>query len=197
MIRQLLRRYKQARKMRQRLAAGKPIPMPGVAKRALLREVAERHKLGVFVETGTHRGETPWALRDVFGKIYTIEIEPLKVEAAKKLFAKCPHVECLQGDSGKVLPQVLAKLDKPALFWLDGHFMDEHSGDPNDPTPVSAEVKMVLEHPVRGHVILIDDARLFGTPGYPTLEAVRGEVMRRRPDLEWSVELDVIRLVPR
>lgn len=56
---------------------------------------------------------------------------------------------------------------------------------------------MVLAHPVRGHVILIDDARLFGTPGYPTLEAVRGEVERQRPDLDWSVELDVIRLVPR
>jgi len=196
MIRQLIWNYKQARKMRRWQAAGRPIPMPGVAKRAMLRETALRHKLTVFVETGTHRGETPWVLKDVFERIYTIEIEPAKVDAAKRKFARHPHVECLLGDSGKVLPQVLAKLNKPALFWLDGHFMDEHSGDPNDPTPVSAEVRMVLDHPVQDHVILIDDARLFGTPGYPTLDAVRGEVERRRPDLAWSVELDVIRLVP-
>ena len=37
-------------------------------------------------------------------------------------------------------------------------------------------------HPVRRHLVLIDDARLFtGTAGYPTIEELRGWIARERP----------------
>jgi hypothetical protein len=46
-------------------------------------------------------------------------------------------------------------------------------------------------------VIIIDDARLFGTdPGYPTLEEVNSLVKEWQPDLDVEVELDSIRVTP-
>jgi len=49
---------------------------------------------------------------------------------------------------------------------------------------------------VRGHVVLIDDARLFdGTDGYPTIAEVRAQVERERPGSALRVESDIIRCV--
>ncbi len=197
-IREALRAYRQARKVRRWERDGKPIPMPSAAKRRTLRGYAEKYRLAVFIETGTHRGDTIAALRGACGRIVSIELEPSKVVAARARFASVPGVEILEGDSGVVLPGVLAALDRPALFWLDAHYMGAGSGRVDDQTPISGELAAVLAHPVKGHVIVVDDARLFtGRDGYPTLEAVRQAIAKARPDVEWAVEFDLIRLTPR
>ncbi len=171
--------------------------MPGAAKRELLSEMARRHGLRVFVETGTHRGDTVAALRAVFQRLVTIELEPAKVAAARRRFAGDAGVEVLEGDSAQVLPGVVAGLAERALFWLDGHYMGPGSGDAARRTPISAEIEAVLRHKIRDHVILIDDARYFvGRGGYPRLDELRASVAALRPDLAWSVEHDVIRLEP-
>ncbi len=171
--------------------------MPGPAKRDVLRALALRHGTRVFVETGTHRGDTVADLRPLFERIFTIELEPAKVEAARGRFRGDAAVEVLQGDSAQVLPGVVGPLTQPALFWLDGHYMGPGSGDALDHTPISAEIEAVLRHPVRGHVVAIDDARLFvGRDGYPTLDALERSVKALRPDLGWSVTDDIIRIEP-
>jgi len=171
--------------------------MPGAAKREILAEVARRHGTRVFVETGTHRGDTVAALRAAFERLVTIELEPAKVAAARARFAGDAGVEVLEGDSAQVLPGVVTRLTERALFWLDGHYMGPGSGDALNHTPISAEIEAVLRHRIREHVLLIDDARLFvGTQGYPMLEALRASVAALRPDLTWSVEHDLIRIEP-
>lgn len=195
-----VRRWRAAherRRFARWVAEGRPLPMPGSAKRETLRQVARRHGPRVFVETGTHRGDTVAALRAEFDRLVTIELEPAKVEAARIRFRGDPAIEVLEGDSAVVLPQVVAALAQPALFWLDGHYMGPGSGDATNHTPISAEIESVLRHPVRRHVVLIDDARLFvGADGYPPLADLERSVKALRPDLTWSVEHDVIRLEP-
>ena len=52
-----------------------------------------------------------------------------------------------------------------------------------------------FRHPVKNHVILIDDARLFnGTNGYPTLGEVKEAAETTRPDFSFYVEQDIIRI---
>jgi hypothetical protein len=59
-------------------------------------------------------------------------------------------------------------------------------------------LKAIVEHFLRGHVILIDDARLFdGTEDYPKIEEIGELVQRKMPDWEFSVSNDVIRIHPR
>ena len=139
---------------------------PDNAKRRLLRATAERHGLRVLVETGTYMGETAWALRQVFDRIETIELEPKLAGLARVRFASSPSVHVHEGDSAVVLPGILAALGEPAVFWLDAHpSTDRTAGD--GAIPLRAELDAIAGHPVSGHVVLIDDLRYLGTPGFP------------------------------
>lgn len=62
-------------------------------------------------------------------------------------------------------------------------------------TPILEEVKHVLEHPVAGHVLLIDDARAFtGRRDYPTLDALHQYINLIKPGLAYHVKDDIIRV---
>src|SRR2546422_8845348 len=99
-----------------------PVPVTHGVKQGVLRSYAERYRLKVFVETGTLRGDMVEAMKPLFQKICSIELsEPLFV-AAKRRFQADRHVELIQGDSGKELGRIVARIDQPALFWLDGHY---------------------------------------------------------------------------
>ena len=170
-------------------------PPPGF-KRQIIRKYASDHKLDTMIETGTFNGEMDFALKDAFARIVTIELSPEYHAAAVRRFARFPQIECMKGDSGVVLPAVIAKIQKPVLFWLDAHYSAGLTAQAEVDTPVSAELDAIFNHPVRNHVILIDDARCFdGTHDYPRIEDLKKSVAQARPDLQFSVEDDIIRIV--
>jgi hypothetical protein len=176
--------------------AGRPLPAPHVVKQQALIDVQRRYGLRTLVETGTFTGEMIHAMRGRFDRIVSIELSAELHRAAKLRFRDDPTVTLLQGDSGALLPEVLASLAGPALFWLDGHYMGEGSGRGTIDTPIAEELTAVMRHGVRGHAVLIDDARLFdGTGGYPRLEELRAWVTRARPDAAVEVADDIIRCV--
>jgi hypothetical protein len=139
--------------------------------RALLRDVAKRYDLRVLVETGTYMGETAWALRREFDRIETIELEPTLARLARVRFKKVRNVHAQEGDSASVLPRILVVLTEPALFWLDAHPGTDRSAR-DAPIPLRAELAAIGQHPVGGHVVLIDDLKYLGTAGYPTLAEI-------------------------
>ena len=107
------------------------------------------------------------------------------------------NVQLLVGDSASVLPGILATLHEPALFWLDAHYSGTGTTLGDRVTPISAELNAVLGHPVRGHVVLIDDAREFHDStrsGYPGPEVV--VVAARQCGDKMSEKHDIFFLVP-
>jgi hypothetical protein len=70
-----------------------------------------------------------------------------------------------------VLPRILEVLTEPALFWLDAHPGTNRSAR-DAPIPLRAELAAIRRHPVGGHVVLVDDLKYLGTPGYPTLAEI-------------------------
>jgi hypothetical protein len=63
-------------------------------------------------------------------------------------------------------------------------------------TPISAEINTVLASPIDGHVILVDDARLFdGTHDYPVLDELIRAV-RAEGRFNVAVLADIIRFTP-
>jgi hypothetical protein len=52
-----------------------------------------------------------------------------------------------------------------------------------------------LDHPIRDHVVLIDDASCFnGNNDYPTLEELRLLVRSHRPDMALNLADDIVRV---
>ncbi|HEY2374039.1 MAG TPA: hypothetical protein VGH82_16080 [Gaiellaceae bacterium] len=176
--------------------AGRPIPPPPEVKQHVLLEYTRRYGLGTFVETGTFLGDTAAAMEPHIDRLVTIEISPELAARARERFAAKRRVRIIEGDSGRVLPAILDELREPALFWLDGHFSGGITGRGDEDTPVRTELRAVLDHPLKSHVILIDDARDFTGGDYPTLEEVAELVRTHGDDYSFDVRDDIIRLTP-
>jgi len=134
---------------------------------SLKKEVLEKYLNKYFVETGTHIGNSvQLALNCGFEKIITMEINPEKVESAKKRFSKEIEegkVIILQGDTVETFKEALKLLDGPATFWLDAHWDDGPQGEYLCPLPI--ELEEIKKTSIKNHTLLIDDRRLFGLDG--------------------------------
>ena len=180
---------------------GCPAPAPASVKREIIRGYGAAHQLSVFIETGTWHGDTVAALSQSMTAIYSIELSEPLFQAARQRFANQPRITLFQGDSGAVLPTLLKTQDKPCLFWLDGHFSggDTACGDEETPilTELAAIFRWVNHNPktVGRSVILVDDARLFGTGQYPRLDQVKQLVNHLAASASFEVKHDIIRIV--
>lgn len=193
----VLRPFTEWRVYRSWARAGRPIPAPPIVKQRILKTALREHGLRTVIETGTFTGETVAALAPLARRIVSIELDDRMHQAARRRFAGQPHIELLHGDSGRLLPDVLASLSEPALFWLDGHFTGGASARTDVDSPILAEVAALLAHPVTGHIVLIDDAREFtGNGGYPTIEQLRARIHAARPSASVTVADDIIRWQP-
>jgi hypothetical protein len=165
-------------------------------KRDVIREHRARYRLHTFVETGTYLGDMIWSLKYEFDRIYSIEIDPVLAKRAQTLLSGFENVTVLEGNSGDLLPQVLEKLDEPALFWLDAHYSGGITGGAGMENPVLREVRHILADGP-GHIILVDDARLFdGTDNYPTLNQLAATAASSPQPRRVEMQGDIICLLP-
>ena len=180
------------------LRSGCSGPAPAPIKRQIIKAYQEFHQLWGFVETGTHLGDTlAFIARDNRIRCCSIELDGELYRNAKDRFGNYSNVRVFHGDSGEVLPAIIEELSSPTLFWLDGHYSGGVTAKGESDTPVSKELRTILDSSVKDHVILIDDARCFdGTNGYPFLDQLLA-VVRRQAEYEVEVSADIIRLTPR
>ncbi len=156
-------------------------------------EFKKRFNPNVFIETGTYRGDMVEAVKNYFGKIYTIELGEELHKKAQKRFAKDKHIELILGDSGIELPKILSRLNEPAQFWLDAHGSQGETVYGEIFTPIEEELKAILNHSIKNHVILIDDARCFnGKDDYPPLSSI--EEIAIKGGYLFEMKNDIIRL---
>jgi hypothetical protein len=151
--------------------------------------------IDAFVETGTYRGDTIEALRSRFRSVWSIELSHVLAARAQQRFAASPNVRILEGDSAVVLRTILPEISEPCLFWLDGHWSGGETALGDSETPLLAELNAVLARSYRD-IILVDDARLFGTGDYPSSEMIADLVDRARPARALSIRHDIARIVP-
>ena len=175
---------------------GRPVRSPHLVKQRAVLEYARRYKLRTLIETGTYYGEMVAAVKDQFDQLYSIEFDPELARRAIKRFAGDPRVDILEGDSQKVLPELLKAISQPALFWLDAGYWG-WANLARDPQRLSVEVEAALAHPVQGHVVLMDDARMLdGRNGAPTYDELRSRIAARYPDRRVELLHDIIRITP-
>src|SRR5262249_10931676 len=98
------------------------------------------------------------AVADLFQRCYTIELSPELHRRTQIRPSHLSHVTCIRGERGAELPRILAHVDESALFWLDAHASGGQTADAGF-DPILRELDAIYRHPVKRHVILIDDAR--------------------------------------
>lgn len=174
-----------------------------IEKRKVIEALRESNQLTTLVETGTFLGDTVEAFKDKFDRIISIELSEELAAKARLRFANTPHITIEQGDSGIVLKKLLASIDGPVLFWLDGHYSSEFfigkefiktaKGEKN--TPIEKELDIIFQAALPS-VILIDDARLFtGNDDYPTIKQIEMQVKHYRPEARVFVKTDIIHII--
>lgn len=177
--------------------SGRPVPLPHIIKQKILRKYAQQYNLKIFVETGTYYGEMVDAMKGIFDRVYSIELSQEFFEKAEEKFKSWKNVELLMGDSGKVLENVMKRVDQPSLFWLDGHYSSGVTARGEEDTPIYKELQHILNSEDLRHVIIIDDARLFGNdPAYPSIKELKEFIYSKRENVQVTVKDDSIRIVP-
>jgi len=170
---------------------------PHPVKMLVVESYLKKFRLDYFLETGTYLGETLGYIARRGLQCISIELSPELCRQAQIRFKHCKNIKLFQGDSSQILPGLLGQINKPVLFWLDGHYSGGITATAETHTPINAELKAILGHPVKQHVILIDDAHCFdGTNDYPYLDDLLRLI---REDGCYSVEvsMDIIRLTPK
>jgi FkbM family methyltransferase len=174
-------------------------------KRAIINSYKDKFDVDLLVETGTFLGDTVEFFKNKFETVYSIELSDELSARAIKRFEADENVKIIQGDSGVVLNKLLDRLNKPAIFWLDGHYSSEfflgdeyiRTARSDKDTPVENELKAIFRSKLP-HIVLIDDARLFvGEKDYPTIDSLKEMVNTLKPGYTVSVNTDIIRIVPK
>jgi hypothetical protein len=187
-----------ARRQQKKWEQGGRFGPPHIIKQQMLLDHAQRFQTNVLVETGTFLGDMIYAMKDHFKEIYSIELSDELHARAKSAFRKSSHVHLVSGDSATALEHVLDRIRERSLFWLDGHYSGGVTALGSARSPVRAEIEAILRHPIKDHVILIDDAICFdGEHGYPTLFELHDTVVSRFPGHEMQVFDNVIQVRPK
>lgn len=170
--------------------------MPLLLKQSVITEYQEKFGCSVFIETGTYLGDMVEAQKRRFKKVISIELGVKLAENAQKRFRNDKHVAIVQGDSSKMLALVLAEIDEPAVFFLDGHYSSGLTSRGEKICPIFEELETIFGTKKFNHIILIDDARLYnGTDNYPSVEELREFVKNRNDSYRNEIEHDIIRFL--
>ena len=159
------------------LLRGKPVRSPHLLKQRTVQQYARQYDLRILVETGTY-----------------YEYDPQLAQRAIAKFARDSHIKIFEGDSQKVIPELLKSISQPALFWLDAGYYG-WAGLQGNRQRLTTELEAILHHPLQEHVILMDDARgLNGQNGAPTVAELQQRIESEFPGRQVEVQYDILRI---
>jgi len=141
--------------------------------------IVSQHINPVFVETGTYEGDgVITALNLGFPKVISIEMFEGLYLNCKEKFSGDSRVTILQGDSALILGDAIKDTNEKITFWLDGHIFPEQEFILNVKTcPLIEELELISMHPIKNHVIMIDDMTSLPMGGaYKTITFSRHDV---------------------
>ena len=188
-----LNRIRNSYEYKKWLSQGSPVPPPHIVKQITISEFQVKYNYSILIETGTYMGGMIEAQRHNFKRIISIELDETLYKNAQNRFKNNNSITIVNGDSGKVLPEVLKNISEPVIFWLDGHFSSGVTAKGDLECPIFEEMDAIFASKKLNHLILIDDARCFnGTADYPTIESFIEYVGNKNSNYKVSVKNDII-----
>lgn len=159
-----------------------------------IRHEARRVGARTLIETGTYLGVTTRRCARVFDRVLTIELDEKLARQASRYLADLPHVEVVQGDAVRRLPELLSRADVESVFlFLDAHFSSGDTACGDEPEPALLELEIIAQHIGKLRGFIIDDFRSFGLePGFPKKSELLSACERLFPGFELRVHLDQV-----
>jgi hypothetical protein len=132
-----------------------------------------KHDCKIFFETGTCHGDSVVGAFELgFEKIISVELEKEMYDYTLERIASHPNsaeafkrMHLFLGNSKDKMPEMLSLVDNKALFWIDAHY--------NNGAPAFDELEHIKNHPIKNHIIMIDDIPLYFTPTDRLLNAIK------------------------
>ena len=194
----LLGKYKEKKATKQYskwVEAGSPIPPCHAVKKMIIKSYQQKYDYEILIETGTYQGDMIISLYNNFREIHSIELADYYYQKALKRFRKYPKVHLHKGDSSKVMKDVINEINKPVIFWLDGHYSGGLTAKGDSECPIWGELEAILLTNIP-HIILIDDARCFDGKGdYPTIDAIKEYLFEKANVDFFEAKDDIIQVV--
>lgn len=152
-----------------------------------LQELRSLFGIEVFIETGTHFGDTADKAGQIFKDVHTIELFPPFYDLAANRFQKKKNIHLYLGSSETVIPSILPMCHGRVLFYLDGHYDGgQQSGRGNKNTPILEELAAIGLAGLKDALILIDDLCDFQASLYPG--RIQASCFEDYPDLEKLID---------
>ncbi len=141
----------------------------------------------ILIETGTLKGQNVVRLAPWFQRAYSIELSPDLWRAAREKFGLSTEggIYFLLGDSAELLPELLKRIRKPVVLYLDAHYCADDQVAASE-FPLWAELDAAARHPY-ADLVIVDDVHNFGKkrPDLAVHESGRGwEHVTRKSILE-------------
>lgn len=126
----------------------------------------------IFIETGSMEGWTFFpALEYGFKMMYGIELDRSFYDFSKNLLKGHDNIQLLLGESPDILQDICPSLTEQATFWLDAHASGPNiRGGKYGGCPLVQELAAISLSPIKNHVLMIDDVRLFGSSEWDFLK---------------------------
>lgn len=174
---------------------GKPLPPPSAYKQHIVKKYSKDFNINTLIETGTYKGDMVDAAIGYFDRIYSIELDKALAESAQNKYKNNQKISIFQGDSAKLLDEILKRTNAPCVFWLDAHYSRGITAKGEKETPIMEELNIIFTNPYSAqHVILIDDARDFNGKGdYPSIETLQNHLTGKFPSHNFEVQDNIIR----
>ncbi len=137
-----------------------------------IHQLVPKFGLNAFVETGTWLGAGVACARcfSALQEFHSIELSEEFYSQARKMFDFDSRVHLYCGNSGEVLPHVLARPtlhDRRILFWLDAHFPEVYGVSSGDQLPLRRELETIFRmRPRNDDLIIVDDWRIYEDGDY-------------------------------
>jgi hypothetical protein len=176
--------------------SGRPVPPPHIVKQITIEEYRQKYGYSTLVETGTFLGDMVAAQKRQFKEVISIELAVDLFQKAQRRFENDKNVVIVQGDSGKILPEILKNINDPVIFWLDGHYSGGITAKGDKACPVFEELDAIFDSKICHYVILIDDARCFnGEDGFPKIDELKEYIIKGKGHHQIEIKNDIIRYI--
>jgi hypothetical protein len=129
--------------------------------KSILSRFSQYSNIMTFIETGTFRAETILKMCNLFSNCHTIELSRELYEQARKQKSGS-SITFHNGDSVKILEELIPQIKEPAIFFLDAHWCGRESAKGNLDVPLIEEIKLIAKR-MYSDLLIIDDFRLFST----------------------------------